>query len=78
MTKKRKLKYNPDREYQSCQAASQPARRPSPFKGAIIDSQGREIPITERMIQEACLSLEAAASSIYSNITNAKVVPLRD
>ncbi|BAP14098.1 hypothetical protein Y017_01030 [Alcanivorax sp. 97CO-5] len=32
---------------------------PSPFHGAaIIDEQGREIPITEEMIQRACEHLE--------------------
>jgi hypothetical protein len=28
------------------------------FQGAIIDDQGREIPITEAMIQRACRVLE--------------------
>ncbi len=28
--------------------------------GAIIDDQGREIPITEQMIQQACCELEKA------------------
>lgn len=36
-----------------------------PFQGAIIDAEGREIPITEGMIREACRRLENASSSIY-------------
>lgn len=31
--------------------------------GAIIDAQGREIPITESMIQRACRDLEAYCQS---------------
>lgn len=31
-----------------------------PSGGAIIDAQGREIPITEQMIQQACRELEKA------------------
>jgi len=31
-----------------------------PVGGAIIDAEGREIPITERMIQQACRQLERA------------------
>lgn len=31
-----------------------------PVGGAIIDDQGREIPITETMIQRACRELETA------------------
>ncbi|MET1076453.1 MAG: PA1571 family protein [Pseudomonas sp.] len=30
----------------------------TPVGGAVIDAQGREIPITERMIQRACRELE--------------------
>lgn len=37
----------------------------SPPLGAYIDAEGREIPITERMILEACRCLEGAASTIY-------------
>jgi hypothetical protein len=29
--------------------------------GAVIDAQGREIPITEGMVQQACEKLEEAA-----------------
>lgn len=29
-----------------------------PVGGAIIDAQGREVPITEHMIQQACIELE--------------------
>ena len=28
--------------------------RPTPIGGFIIDAQGREVPITEAMIQQAC------------------------
>ncbi|HSC84266.1 MAG TPA: hypothetical protein VLC30_11670 [Pseudomonas sp.] len=28
--------------------------------GAIIDAQGREVPITEQMIQQACRALESS------------------
>lgn len=38
---------------------------PSAFRGAIIDAQGREIPITEEMILEACHRLENAAKTAY-------------
>ncbi len=31
-----------------------------PVGGAVIDAQGREIPITEGMIQQACEQLEKA------------------
>ncbi|WP_171006387.1 PA1571 family protein [Pseudomonas sp. 2FG] len=31
-----------------------------PIAGAIIDAQGREIPITEQMIQRACSELDKA------------------
>lgn len=31
-----------------------------PVGGAVIDAQGREIPITEGMIQQACEKLEKA------------------
>lgn len=32
-----------------------------PVGGAVIDAQGREIPITEGMVQQACEKLEEAA-----------------
>nr|WP_298110424.1 PA1571 family protein [uncultured Pseudomonas sp.] len=35
-----------------------------PIGGAIIDEQGREIPITEQMIQHACRELENSRSSL--------------
>ena len=31
---------------------------PTPVGGFIIDAQGREVPITEEMIQRACQALE--------------------
>jgi hypothetical protein len=33
---------------------------PMPLGGFVIDAQGREIPITEEMIQQACRALEKA------------------
>ncbi|AQW68007.1 UNVERIFIED_ORG: hypothetical protein J2W65_002723 [Pseudomonas parafulva] len=36
-----------------------PRHAPSPqASGALIDAQGREVPITEQMIQQACKALE--------------------
>ena len=35
------------------------------FQGAFIDKEGREVPITEGMIQKACRELETAANSFY-------------
>ncbi|MCY1337119.1 hypothetical protein D9M68_201260 [compost metagenome] len=36
-----------------------PPRKPQqPVGGAIIDDQGREIPITEQMIQQACREMD--------------------
>ncbi|MGL4315603.1 MAG: PA1571 family protein [Pseudomonas sp.] len=32
--------------------------------GAIIDAQGREVPITEQMILQACRELEKSAQSM--------------
>lgn len=32
--------------------------QPAPAIGSVIDAQGREIPITEQMIQEACRELD--------------------
>lgn len=34
-----------------------PQTTPQP-QGSIIDAQGREVPITEQMIQQACKALE--------------------
>jgi hypothetical protein len=31
---------------------------PTPVGGFVIDAQGREVPITEEMIQQACAALE--------------------
>ncbi|MFD2644916.1 PA1571 family protein [Pseudomonas japonica] len=45
----------------SLQHSSNPQQRPAqpvPAHGSIIDAQGREIPITEQMIQQACRELE--------------------
>lgn len=35
-----------------------PQQPPQPLAGAIIDSEGREIAITEQMIQHACSELQ--------------------
>lgn len=35
-----------------------PLNPQQPVGGAIIDAQGREIPITEQMIQQACRELD--------------------
>ncbi|MGE8499627.1 MAG: PA1571 family protein [Pseudomonas sp.] len=35
-----------------------PQQAQQPVGGAIIDAEGREIPITETMIQQACNELE--------------------
>jgi hypothetical protein len=34
--------------------------KPMPVGGFVIDAQGREVPITEEMIQQACAALEKA------------------
>ncbi len=34
--------------------------KPMPVGGFVIDAQGRELPITEEMIQQACAALEKA------------------
>ncbi|MHA6193913.1 PA1571 family protein [Pseudomonas wadenswilerensis] len=42
-------------------SSSTPQQRPTqpvPAHGSIIDAQGREVPITEEMIQHACQELE--------------------
>lgn len=38
------------------------------FHGAVIDEQGREIPITEAMIQRACEVLEASCPSPWAGL----------
>ncbi|HEK1692278.1 MULTISPECIES: PA1571 family protein [Pseudomonas] len=39
--------------------AQKPQNTPQPkVCGSIIDAQGREVPITEQMIQQACKDLE--------------------
>ncbi|MFZ6046466.1 PA1571 family protein [Pseudomonas sp. CR3202] len=40
-----------------------PLRQGRPVGGAIIDAQGREIPITETMIQRACQELHKQLST---------------
>ncbi len=40
------------------QARILPCNPQQPVGGAIIDAQGREIPITEQMILQACRELE--------------------
>ncbi|CDF84331.1 hypothetical protein PKB_2984 [Pseudomonas knackmussii B13] len=42
----------------SAQHPDQPRPPQQPVGGSIIDAQGREIPITEDMIQRACRELE--------------------
>jgi hypothetical protein len=37
-----------------------PLNPQQPVGGAIIDAEGREIPITEQMIQQACRELDQA------------------
>ncbi|MDX1297810.1 PA1571 family protein [uncultured Pseudomonas sp.] len=37
-----------------------PKTTPMPVGGSVIDEQGREVPITEDMIQQACNALEKA------------------
>ncbi len=39
-----------------------------PVGGFVIDAQGREIPITEAMIQQACNSLEKALQQLEPQI----------
>ncbi len=48
-------------------SSSTPQQRPTqpvPACGSIIDAQGREVPITEQMIQEACRELENSRESL--------------
>ncbi|MDG9884475.1 hypothetical protein CSV86_004815 [Pseudomonas putida CSV86] len=42
---------------QSSNTQQRPAQ-PVPAFGSVIDAQGREIPITEQMIQQACRELD--------------------
>ena len=44
-------------------------QQPQPFQplhGAIIDAEGREIPITEQMIQQACHELEQILHELHT------------
>ncbi|AIR91466.1 PA1571 family protein [Pseudomonas cremoricolorata] len=36
--------------------------------GSIIDAQGREVPITEQMIQQACQALEQSRKSVTAGV----------
>jgi hypothetical protein len=36
--------------------------------GSIIDAKGREVPITEQMIQQACKAWKKAGSSAYAKV----------
>ena len=40
----------------------------SNYQCALIDSQGKEIPITNQMIQQACEDLEAKHNNYYAQI----------
>lgn len=46
-------------------AVQRATAKPRLFHGAIIDAEGREIPITEDMIQQACSRLEGKPSQFY-------------
>lgn len=49
------------RQEMSLQQSSNTQQRPAqpvPAFGSVIDAQGREIPITEQMIQQACRELD--------------------
>ena len=54
----------------SSQMRTEPSRQSTAQKlrhmhlGAIVDAQGREIPITEQMILQACRQLERDASPL--------------
>lgn len=50
--------------------ATEKSRPSKLFQGAIIDAEGNEIPITEAMIQRACIALESAANSLYAEISS--------
>lgn len=45
-------------QQQSPQPLSAPLDPQQPVGGSVIDAEGREIPITEQMIQQACRELE--------------------
>nr|WP_177326835.1 PA1571 family protein [Pseudomonas sp. ML96] len=45
-------------QQQSPQTRSNPSNPQQPVGGSIIDAQGREVPITEQMIQQACQALD--------------------
>ncbi|MEO4049266.1 PA1571 family protein [Pseudomonas sp. CAU 1711] len=47
-------------QQQSPQTRVIPRNPQQPLGGALIDADGREIPITEQMIQQACRELERA------------------
>ncbi len=48
---------------------SRPERDAQPgYHGAVIDDQGREIPITEAMIQRACQVLEHSCPSPWAGL----------
>ncbi len=47
-------------QQQSQQPRVTPFNPQQPVGGSIIDAQGREIPITEQMIQQACRELDKA------------------
>lgn len=38
------------------------------FQGAVLDAQGREIPISEAMIQRACRRLERKCTSLWAGL----------
>lgn len=50
------------------QITSRPRQPSLPLGGALIDSQGREIPITEGMIRMACQSLEKASVGVAPRV----------
>lgn len=45
-------------QQQSSQPRVTPLNPQQPVGGSIIDAEGREIPITEQMIQQACRELD--------------------
>lgn len=49
--------------FQQAQRMQTRSQRPA-FAGAIIDAQGREVPITEQMIQRACRELEQSLGNL--------------
>jgi hypothetical protein len=49
---------------QSSESRVIPMQSQHSIGGAIIDEQGREIPITEQMIQRACRELEDSRSTL--------------